>query len=54
MISKEDLQSLLVWWKTHESQFPNVGLWARQVLGILRSQIEFEHIFSIVGVLTSL
>jgi len=24
VISKEDLQSLLVWWKTHESQFPNV------------------------------
>jgi hypothetical protein len=50
VISKEDLQSLLVWWKTHEFQFPNVGFLARQILGILASQIEIERMFSIVGV----
>jgi hypothetical protein len=52
VISKEDLQSPLVWWKTHESQFPNVGFLARQIFGILGSQI--ERMFSIVRVSTSL
>ncbi len=50
VISKEDLQSPLVWWKTHEPQFPNVGFLARQILGILGSQIKIECMFSIVGV----
>jgi hypothetical protein len=25
----------LAWWKTHESQFPNVGFFAKQIFGIL-------------------
>jgi hypothetical protein len=54
VISKKDLQSPLVWWKTHESQFPNVGFLARQTFGILKSQIKIERMFSIVGVLISL
>jgi hypothetical protein len=37
VVSKEDLKSPLAWWKTHESQFPDVGFLARQILGIPRS-----------------
>jgi hypothetical protein len=24
----------LTWWRIHENQFPNVGLFAKQILGI--------------------
>ncbi len=44
----------LTWWKAHEAWFLNVALIAHQVFGILGSQIELEHIFIIVGVLTLL
>ena len=44
----------LHWWKAHESQFPTVAFLARQVLGIVGSQIETERVFSIAGVLTAL
>jgi hypothetical protein len=54
VILEQDLQSPLVWWKIHESQFPNVGFLARQIFGIVGSQIEIEHIFSITDVLISL
>jgi len=54
MVSQKELKSPLAWWKTHESQFPNVGFLAKQILGILRSQIEIERIFNSVDVLTSL
>ncbi len=37
VVLEEDLKSPLAWWKTHESQFPNVGFLARQILGILKS-----------------
>ncbi len=30
----------LVWWWIHETQFPNVSFFAKQILGILGSQIE--------------
>jgi hypothetical protein len=54
VILKDDLKNLLAWWKKHECQYPNVGFLARQILGILGSQIETKCIFSIVGVLPNL
>ncbi len=38
----------------HETQFPNVNFLAKQILGILRSQIEIECVFNLTGVLTTL
>jgi hypothetical protein len=43
-----------VWWEKHESLFLRVEFLARQIIGILGSQIEIEHIFSLVGILTNL
>jgi hypothetical protein len=39
------IKNPLQWWEKHESRFPIVGFFAKQVLGILSSQIEIEHIF---------
>ena len=44
----------LQWWKIHEGQFPTVVFLARQILGIVGSQIETERVFSIAGVLMAL
>jgi len=44
----------LVWWKTHESQFQNVNFLAKQVFGILRSQIETKRVFKLASVLITL
>jgi hypothetical protein len=44
----------LIWWKTHEGQFLNVGFLGKQVLGILGSQIEIEKMFHLINVLTTL
>ncbi len=44
----------LVYWKTHEGQFSNVGFLAKQVFGIQRFQIETEFFFSLIGVLIAL
>jgi hypothetical protein len=44
----------LTWWRIHESQFPNMGFLAKQILGILGSQIEIERVFSLASVLTTL
>jgi hypothetical protein len=41
----------LKWWEKHESLFLIVRFLAMQILGIPRSQIETEHIFSLVGIL---
>ncbi len=41
------------WWKTHEGQFPSVGILAKQVLGIPGSRIEIERMFGLIGVLTT-
>ncbi len=40
----------LKWWKVHEAQFHVVGYLVHQILGIVVSQIEVEHIFFIVGI----
>jgi hypothetical protein len=44
----------LLWWREHEKEFPNVAFLARQILGIVGSQVELERLFSISGVITSL
>jgi hypothetical protein len=41
------------WW-IYETQFLNVNIIAKQILGIPRSQIETECVFSLVGVLIAL
>jgi hypothetical protein len=42
------------WWQFHEKQFPNVGFLAKQILGIIGSQIKIEHVRSLVGLLIAL
>ncbi len=44
----------LTWWHMYEGQFPNASFLGKQILGILVSQIETEHAFSLVGVLIAL
>jgi hypothetical protein len=53
-VDVEYIKNLLQWWEKHESKFPKVSFFARQILGIVGSQIEIECIFSLVGILTSL
>jgi len=48
----KDIKCLLQWWQKHETMFPTVGFLARQILGIVGSQIEIERIFSLAQVLT--
>lgn len=38
----------------YENMFPAIGLYAKQIVGIFRSQIEMKRIFSLVGILISL
>ncbi len=45
---------LFYWWQFHEKQFPNVGLLAKQILGIIGSQIKIENVHSFVGLLIAL
>jgi hypothetical protein len=44
----------LTWWCMHEAQFLNVGFLAKQIFGILGSQIKIKWVFIFVGVLTTL
>jgi hypothetical protein len=37
VVLDKDLKSPLACWKTHESQFPNVGILVREILGIPKS-----------------
>ncbi len=41
----------LVLWCNHESQFPNIGFFAKYILGIPIPQIETKCVFSLVDVL---
>jgi hypothetical protein len=49
-----DLSNPFTWWVKHEQQFANLIYFARQVMGIVGSQIKIERIFNMVGVITSL
>jgi hypothetical protein len=42
------------WWEKHKSMFPTMGFLARQILGIMGSQIKTKRIFSLVDILTNL
>ncbi|KAG0584835.1 hypothetical protein M758_3G242300 [Ceratodon purpureus] len=52
-VADGDYDSPLLWWKKHEKEFRNVAYLARQILGIVGSQVEIERIFSITGVILS-
>ncbi len=50
----KDIKNPLQWWEKHEFKFCAVGFLAKQILGVIGSQIETKHIFPLVGILTSL
>lgn len=52
-VADGDYDSPLAWWRKHEKEFRNVAFLARQILGIVGSQVEIERIFSITGVILS-
>jgi hypothetical protein len=51
---EEECKDPLAWWRAHEVHYSYVGFVARQILGIVGSQIGAERIFSIVGICTNL
>jgi len=53
-VDVKDIKNLLQWWKKHEYKFSTFGFLAKRILGIVGSQIGTKHIFSLVGILTSL
>ncbi len=50
----KDIKNPFQWWEKHEFKFFKIGFLAKQILGIVDSQIEIECIFSLARVLTSL
>jgi hypothetical protein len=44
----------LIWWRIHETQFPNVSFPIKQTLGIPGPQIDMECVFNPAGVLIAL
>jgi hypothetical protein len=50
----KDIKSPLLWWEKHHSRFPIEKLLARQIFGIVSSQIKIKHIFSLAGIFTNL
>lgn len=52
-IDPKECENPLAWWKDREVQFPNVGFLARQILGIVGTQVETERIFSVAGLITA-
>ncbi len=53
-VDLKEIKNPFQWWEKHESRFLIVALLVRQILGIVSSQIETEHIFSLVEILTNL
>jgi len=53
-VDLKEIKNPFQWWEKHESIFPVVTFLARQILGIVSSQIETEHIFSLTGILANL
>jgi hypothetical protein len=53
-VDLKEIKNPLQWWEKHESRFPIVAFLARQILGIVGSQIEIECIFYFAGILTNL
>jgi hypothetical protein len=53
-VDVKDIKCPLQWWEKHENMFLTISFCAKQILGIVGSQIEIEFFFSLVGILTSL
>jgi hypothetical protein len=53
-VDVKDKKNLIQWWEKHECRFLVVSFLAKQILGIINSQIQTECIFCLVGTLTSL
>jgi hypothetical protein len=53
-LNLKEINNPLQWWEKHESRFPKVVCFARQILGTRGSQIETERIFSLARILTNL
>jgi hypothetical protein len=53
-VDVKDIKNPSQWWEKHEFKFHVVGFFAKQILRIGGSQIEIEHIFSLLGILTCL
>jgi hypothetical protein len=53
-VDLKEINNPLQWWEKHDSRFPIVAFFARQILGIVGSQFETEQIFSLAGILTNL
>ncbi len=49
----KNIENLFQWWEKHEFKFPTICFLAKQILGIVGSQIEVQCIFSLVRILTS-
>jgi hypothetical protein len=54
-VDVKDIKDPLQWWEKHESRFHVISFLAKQILGIVNSQIEIECIFfCLARMLTSL
>jgi hypothetical protein len=53
-VDAKDIKCLFQWCEKHESIFFVVGFIAHKILSIVDSQIEFEKIFSLVGILPNI
>jgi hypothetical protein len=53
-VDVKDIKCLFQWWEKHESMFFIVGFIVHKILNIVGSQIEFEKIFSLVGILPNI
>ncbi len=51
---EEECKDPLAWWRAHEVHYSYVGFVARQILGIVGSQIEVERVFNIASICTNL
>jgi hypothetical protein len=44
-VDVKNIKCPLQWWEKYENMFLTIGFYARQILKIVRSQIEIERIF---------
>jgi hypothetical protein len=53
-VIEEQCKDPLAWWRTHKVQFSYVGFVARQILGIVGSQIEAKRVLKFTDICTNL
>jgi hypothetical protein len=53
-VDLKEIKNPFKWLEKRESRFPIMAFLARQILGIISSQIETKHIFSLIGILTNM